>query len=371
MAEEVGGFFASLRLMTDDSSFQRGQAAVKGVGDSLAGMLKAGLAIAGITLGFKEFLHAADQAGKTLLMGDYLDMTAKSVIEWRGAVDEAGGSAEGFIGSIKTLHQNLIRLKEEGMDPGSKFFQNIAQLNVPGGPEALIKMSQGDQVKALMNAAMNSKDKDLGNDLILQLMGQDALQTVLYSRRTGKSINSLLTSAGKRNYMNDKDMAGALAGSGEFRKLGDTGAGMFSALSAKTMAALAPQLELLNTWLEAHRDDIANMTTALGNLAGVLLGKAAGMIPSGVRILEGKATTEDWFPGGLPWQGRFWTGMADDFRRDFLGGGKNPIGAPEPWELMSGQNPPRGSVVHIEIRDRTSGGVQVSHDALGIAGQSR
>jgi hypothetical protein len=343
MAEEVGGFFASLKLQADQASFQRGIGSIKGVGDELARLVKIGLGIAGVTIGIKELLNAANKQGQLLLTANYLQMNADAVTTWSGAIKEAGGNSSAFIDSIKGLHQNLVRLKEEGMDPGNKFFQNIAQLGV--NPGDLVNMTQDQQVRTLMNAARNSKNPNLANDLILQLLGPDALNAVLYSRATGRSLDQMRGEAAKAIY--NPNRAGALAGMGQLRQAGGKFEGMWEAFSSKFIADLAPELKRLNDWLGQHQDEISQMIDAMAKLAAALVINVAVPV---TKMMTGKMTSEDWFGKnnrGLPWTAQYWV--------DFWNMGKNIFsGHPDaPLPLL-------GKDVKITIEDKTQGGVKVT-----------
>jgi len=348
--ENVGGFFASLKLNADQASFQRGVGSIKGVGDELARLVKIGLGIAGVTVSFKKLLDAANKQGQLLLTSNYLQMNADAVTTWSSAVTEAGGNASAFIDSIKSLHQNLVRMKEEGMDPGTKFFQNIAQLGV--NPGDLVNMTQDQQVRTLMNAARNAKNPNLANDLILQLLGPDALNTVLYSRATGRSIDQMRAEAAKGIY--GPNRAGALAGMGQLRETGTRFQGMWEAFSSKVIADLAPELKRLNDWLEHNHDEISAMIDAMSKLAASLLISAAGPIQA---ITTGnlKYSSAVAHPGAMPWTAAYWKDTLEELRQVIAG--------------------PHGT---LTIENKTQGGVKVTptgiqelHKAADIVGQQR
>jgi hypothetical protein len=295
-------------------------------------MVKAGLAIAGVAESIKGLLDAANKQGQLLLTANYLQMSADAVTTWSGAIKEAGGNSSAFIDSIKGLHQNLVRLKEEGMDPGNKFFQNIAQLGV--NPGDLMNMTQDQQVRTLMNAARNSKNPNLANDLILQLLGPDALNAVLYSRATGRSLDQMRGEAAQGIY--GPNRAGALAGMGQLRQTGGKFEGMWEAFSSKFIADLAPELKRLNDWLGQHQDEITQMIDAMSKLASALLINVAAPIMKSITTGDISNSSIVAHPGAMPWTKQYWE---DTFQllKDIL---KGPIG--------------------FRVEDKSQGGVKVT-----------
>jgi hypothetical protein len=297
--------------------------------------VKIGLGIAGVTIGIKELLNAANKQGQLLLTANYLQMNADAVTTWSGAIKEAGGNSSAFIDSIKGLHQNLVRLKEEGMDPGNKFFQNIAQLGV--NPGDLVNMTQDQQVRTLMNAARNSKNPNLANDLILQLLGPDALNAVLYSRATGRSLDQMRGEAAQGIY--GPNRAGALAGMGQLRQTGGKFEGMWEAFSSKFIADLAPELKRLNDWLGQHQDEISQMIDAMSKLASALLINFVS--PIAKSIITGDISNSSVVPHpGMPWTKGYWEDTWQ-MTKDFFSG-----------KMFRD--------IKIQIEDKTQGGVKVT-----------
>jgi hypothetical protein len=257
--EDVGGFFASLKLQTDDASFQRGIGALSGIAGGLKGLLTGGAALAGISLGLRGIIDAANKQGQLLLQGDYLGMSADAISAWSGAVNEAGGSAAGFNESVKSMHRSLVQLYAQGKT-NDQMFLNLGLLLEKSGSgisvDKFMGMGTNQQVMTLMNAARNFPDKQKGYEYLLSLLGPDALKTVQYSRVTGKGLQQMYSDALTRIYTGDQTRMGALKGTAEVRNLFDNMSGIWEGFSALAMSDSASRIKQINEWLKTNHENI-------------------------------------------------------------------------------------------------------------------
>jgi hypothetical protein len=255
--EDVGGFFASLKLMTDDASFQRGMGALSGIASGLKGILTGGAALGGISLGLKGIIDAANKQGQLLLQGDYLGMSADAISAWSGAVEEAGGSAQGFNESVKSMHRSLVQLYAQGKT-NDQMFLNLGLLLEKSGTsiDQFMNMNTNQQVKTMMDAARNFPDKQKGYEYLLSLLGPDALKTVQFSRKTGKGLDQMYSDALTRIFTGDQTRMGALKGTAEVRNLFGNMSGIWEGFSALAMSDAAPKIKEINDWFKANHENI-------------------------------------------------------------------------------------------------------------------
>lgn len=257
MAEDVGGFFARLSLKTDKESFDRGSGALVEILGGLKGLLGTAAGMAGITASLKGMYDAASKMGQLMITGDYLGMSADAITAWSGAVNEAGGSAEGFVNSVKTMHRNLVDLYALGKENDPMFTNLALLLGKTRSVDQFMKESTNQQVWDLMQAARTSKDPQKAYTYLLNLLGPDALKTIQYSRLTGKTLPQMYGEAGARDYATDRTRMGALAGTGEVRNLFDNMTGIWDAFSALAMSDAGPRIKKLNEWLRANHENIS------------------------------------------------------------------------------------------------------------------
>jgi hypothetical protein len=223
-------------------------------------------------------------------------------------------------------------------------------------------MSQDQQVRALMNAALSSKSPQLANDIILQMFGQSGLTALLYARRSGKSFDSMRGDASKRIFATDSDRSGALGGMAAFRNVGDEFKGIFEGMGAKTLSDLAPALREFTGWLSSHQSEISQMISGMAALTAGLLDFVGSPAISAFVIMSD-----------------VWAGKWDKARADINKYGEHmakllPSDVFD-WAMERGME---GAGISVRVVDRTAGGIKAAleygselHSALDQVGQSK
>jgi len=269
MAEEVGGFYVSLKALVDEGSFRKGIGNVNELANGLKGILMFGAGLFGIAASIKGIVDASSKSGQELMTARSIYMSADALEQWKGAAAEAGMNADSFFASLNQLNQQFVQMKKEGMDPGNKLFQDISQLNL--NPEALMKMDSAGRAKAMLNAALRMKDQDLAMDILRREGGGEMgmLQMESYMMIMHRNLDSILGDAAKRSYHPDR--YGAEGANADLRKIGNAGENAWTTFSDQLMKDLKPTLDVIVNWIQAHPDDIANMAKGLADLAASLI----------------------------------------------------------------------------------------------------
>ena len=279
MAEEVGGFFVGLKAITDEGSFRKGIGHISQMKDGLAGLIKTGLGIVGVTLGLKELINAASQQGQMLMTAKYVDMTASALEAWNGVMAEAGGSADALINSLGELNAAFVNMKSSGMSPSNQLFQDLAQLGL--SPEKLMGENSDQRAKDMLNAAMKSKDQAMAMQILRRNLGgmQGGLQAMLYAETTGQTIDQMYANARGRGGFNQNRLGGE-EGVADLRKLGDEFKNIFGAFASTIMKDLKPSLDSLLSWLGEHKGDIKNLIDGMSKLTAAMLKFMGGALAS-------------------------------------------------------------------------------------------
>lgn len=238
--------------------------------DGLAGLIKTGLGIVGVTLGLKELINAASQQGQMLMTAKYVDMTASALEAWNGVMAEAGGSADALINSLGELNAAFVNMKSSGMSPSNQLFQDLAQLGL--SPEKLMGEDSDQRAKDMLNAAMKSKDQAMAMQILRRNLGgmQGGLQAMLYAETTGQTIDQMYANARGRGGFNQNRLGGE-EGVADLRKLGDEFKNIFGAFASTIMKDLKPSLDSLLSWLGEHKDDIKNLIDGMSKLTEAVL----------------------------------------------------------------------------------------------------
>jgi len=285
--EEVGGFFVNLKMLTDDASFSRGTEGIKNITDGLTGLIEKGLAIAGVTLGIKDLIETAAAQGQMLITAQQANMSADALANWEGVLNHVGGSMSAFTTAASTMNQEFEKMSFGGKAPADDFFLAIAQLGL--SPEALKGEDQNKRMNDIMNAALNYKGpggKDYARILVRQLGGgMPGLESIfdylqLPSKdRNGATFASLQAKSSQEDFMNDSARGGAERGSAALRDLTTSLDSIKARLASDIMGALAPDIENLNKWLDAHKDDINNLLNGIAELTKTIV-ELIGFLPA-------------------------------------------------------------------------------------------
>ena len=274
MAEEVGGFFASLKLNTDEASFSRGAGKISDLAGGLKGLLLAGAGLAGLTLSFKALLDAASEQAKLGQMALSLGMSADNLQNWSAAVRIAGGDADAFVSSISNLNQKMVDLRAFGDKPGDKFWIAVRGLGV--NPNSMLNMNNDQRIAVLMKGAeklAHTGPQGLQNaqTFLREALGQSGVGLLTKAMQNKTTVADLYARGAGSQFTTGADMAGASKGMTEWNQSVETLKSVFNLFSDTVMRELAPSLKGLNAWLTANKGEIAKFTKAMADLATVLL----------------------------------------------------------------------------------------------------
>jgi hypothetical protein len=410
VAEEVGGFFASLKLNTDEASFSRGAGKISDLAGGLKGLLLAGAGLAGLTLSFKALIDAASEQAKLGQMAMYLGMSADNLQNWRAAIRTAGSDADSFVAAIGNLNAKMVGLRAYGEAPNDKFWIAVHGLGVD--PNAMLNMSNDQRVRALMQGAekLYGKNPQNAQRYLEDTLGKSSVDLLLRARQNKTTVSDLYNRGASSQYTTGRDMQGAAQGVTQWNQSVETLRSVFNLFSDTVMKNLAPSLKGLNDWLLANKDEITQLTKALADFATAVLqllgsavfksmdmalnaGKAAGAVPGSVdqrmasinMSRSAQALTSWMLPKALNEQikkaldqaeadARAGKGMPDNgpgAGKGMPDNGPGGWGAYAPlWNWIPGAASGAQRII-IEIKDRTTQGVQAAVDSAEKALSTR
>jgi hypothetical protein len=293
--EEVGGFFVSLKMLSDDASFRRGEEGIKNVTDGLGSLIAKGAAIAGVTIGIRDLIKAASEQGQMLITAQQANMSADALANWEGVLNHVGGSMGAFTNAATTMNQEFEKMQFGGKAPADDFFLALAQLGL--SPDKLKGENQDQRMKDIMSAALNYNGpggKDYARTLVRQLGGgMPGLESIFdylqlpAAATGGATFQSLWANAKKESFVNDKDRMAGEKGSAALRDLETTFKSIWGKLSSDIMGSLAPDIEKLNSWLDTHKDEIKNLIDGIAKLTDVIMKKLGGAAENAIDVLSG------------------------------------------------------------------------------------
>lgn len=106
---------------TDEAAYKLGESIGKAI-RQLGGFVAGYLAVRTLADSFWQAVHAADKLDET---ADRLDVNIETLSAYGDAVKIAGGTLEGFIGSIESLNNNLAMMEVTGKSRAAPFLKQL------------------------------------------------------------------------------------------------------------------------------------------------------------------------------------------------------------------------------------------------------
>jgi hypothetical protein len=278
MGEEVGGFFASLKLMTDEGSFQRGTGHLKSLSDKLSGLVMWAAGLIGIAEGIKAVVAAAAEAQNIAFSAERFGISFKSIKEWEAAWAETGGTIKDVTTMMEQLQRKQVEIFKQGK--GSMDWQAISMLGLDPGATA---RQAAPQMAASIIAAAESKirggaDRGAMLKVVDDLLGASASKQVEYDVAHGTSLGERMARMGGSVFETKADAYAGGSGVKEFMDLKTILANIGQAFSSKAMGAMADTLRNFNDWLLSHNDLIVRLVDNLAALVKALAEWTSGVL---------------------------------------------------------------------------------------------
>ena len=309
MGTHVGGFFADLNLITNESSFRKGTAKLHDVGDKIKKFssfaLKSFTLGGGGALGFAAAIAYADT--KTTLLAGALRMSSNSLVQYKMAASMAGVKSDELISSLASLEKKSQRLKLGEIDLGMA--KSLGMMGIQY--QSFMSQNSGDKMKTAMSAALGMGDKGLARELISDVLGDAGKEMFEYLEASGISLQSLLdkskellftnTQTRKNSMIFNQELHTTMGGLKEIGTLfGSTFAGEFTPVLRDLQQLIIKNKELIKTNVVKYAKELAKiggsvfhvlekgipivsgLITRLGGIEGVM--KKVGL---GFAIFEG------------------------------------------------------------------------------------
>ncbi len=280
----VGGFFASLALVTDEGSFKKGI----GMLNMLPGLLgKMGVATLGVASGFVA-MGASSAAALTKLADNakILGLSARQLDNWRNAARIAGGDADSFQESLSTLNKTFFNLKIGEVDKGT--IQGLGMSGADFG--AMQKMPMQDRIQYVLTRLESIKDPEMQKALTAKLLGQNGLTMLAQNQLSGSNFSNAYANASSRNLYTDENYSTAIKGK---KTLDETRVSLeetFNKIGIEIETALLPQLQEFSQWLKNNKQGLDDFAKAIGSIAKFIMSLISGT----VGVVQDLGKKEDW-----------------------------------------------------------------------------
>ena len=284
----VGGFFASLKLVTDEDSFKKGV----GVLNSFPDLLKKG-AVGVIGLGAALVgLGAVTANSMTSLaaMAKQLGMNAMTLDNWQNAVKLAGGDSESFTASIVAMNEAFRNLKI-----GEVKEDFIKATGMSGADFSKLQgMSNDQRLRTIWSALEKVQDPGKQQALIQKIFGQGGVDLFSRLQLQGTTLSTLYSQAAARNPNSQADYDAAIQASKDNASIMVSFEKSLQKLGIEFEKVLIPSLDSFASWLATNKDTmtafakaVGDVTTGLITFTGTITGGVAGSVDQKEKIALG------------------------------------------------------------------------------------
>lgn len=288
MAEDVGGFWASLKLIPDTASFQSGERALSGLVNGLK-------SIAGALLTYKladELVKLAQAQAQLNITASFAGLSTDALAEWGIMLRTANVDSAAFTSSLTALNNQFIRLQTQGEALPEGTAKSIGLLGLDltqiMGEDSASRAS--DIIAAATSYAAKTKDTAAAAQLVKNLLGDAGAQYFTWLQLSGKTLGGQADLARSLMYTNAGDRRAVMDPMADLNSLRASFGSMASEFATKFMIHLDPAFKNLLDYLadpknkQAILNTIDSWATALGKLtsglgnAAIALGSLTGAI---------------------------------------------------------------------------------------------
>jgi hypothetical protein len=382
VAEEIGGFWASLTLKSDESAFAKGERALQGIATGLGKIVGFGVGLASAMVGFTALMGKINQTQATMnITAAEAGVSTDALANWSIVMQTVGADTEGFIAALKDL-KNMTADLARGITPSNqKFVDMFGQLGIT--QKQWQGMDPGTLAQTILDNAVrqikSGKNRNTIANAVANLLGEGG-RTLLFSELlTGQSTAGYQRRAAQAMMTTESERLAAMGPAQDLNLFRSTIAEAKNLFAMKFMAAVDPALQKLLEYMVEHKKEISDtisewaknfgdLVTNAGPLID-LIGKLAGFAMLGAQgaellasLVTGKAT-EGQAVGFGERAAKFM--LPKEYQKSVDRFYRMHGGVPEPWEVAPAgsagaagrpQNPPP---LRLEVTDKTAAGIKV------------
>lgn len=261
----VGGFFASLALLTDEDSFKKGIGALTAVGEIGKKGAVGVLALGGAMIGLGA--ATANSMTKLAAMAKQLGMNALTLDNWQNAVKLAGGDSEAFTASIVNMNEAFRNLKI-----GEVKEDFIKATGMSGADFSKLQGMNNDQrLRAIWGALSNVTDPGKQQALVQKIFGAGGVDLLSRMQLQGTTLNQLYNQAAAMNPNTQSDYDAAVKGAQDNASIMVSFEKTIAKLGIEIEKALLPELDAFAAWLRNNKDELTAFSVAVGNITASLV----------------------------------------------------------------------------------------------------
>jgi len=283
--EDIGGFFAILRMQTDDASFAKAGSALTGV----ANIIK-GFALLKVGEGMIQLLSAMGKLNEQQALlnttSAQIGISTMELKSWQLMADMVGGSADSMAASLKGLMDITANLGRGITPDNQKFIDMLGVLGVTKWQG----VSPTDLAKNMLDNAMSKikQYRERGDKVgearirnaIDAMLGPSGNALLTAGITTGVSTQQLLTRAQSPLMTTQGQIQGAIGPMMDLKLFNSTIKEAENLFAMKFMAKVDPSLKDFLTYFHDNKDSIIQGLSDLASLLGTVTSGILGFLRS-------------------------------------------------------------------------------------------
>lgn len=258
----VGGFFASLKLLMDEASFKKGNDSLLSMGKNLAGIVLKATAVVGALAAIVNQVAKVTQVNQQAAWSANMNITALE--NWQNALKIANVDSQSFTSAIANMNKVFQNLKIGEVDEG--FIKSLGMLGLDFSK--MQRMSQEERLDAIFKAGAAMKDQAKAAQLIEKVLGSSGKDFFVYTQKTGIGYKQMLDDAKKRQLIGQQEATQANQINRAFNQIGVSLDEASKKILLSVGTALLPYLQDLAKWLQENSGELKKLADAIGKVVG-------------------------------------------------------------------------------------------------------
>lgn len=261
MAEEIGGFWASLKLKPDEGSFSKGESALRGIATGLkriAEVLIAGKIASEIT----KLAEAQAQLNVTAV---FAGTGVNQLTQWALMVKTAGQDSAAFVQGLSNLNMAFTRLQLGLGDLPQNMAAALGYLKLDLGKIMGEDSSQRarDIMAAAQRYAAETGKTAAAASLVGDLLGDAGSKYFAWLEASGKSLKSQIDLATRINFQQGGTIKEALSAVADFNAMKASLSSIASEFAGRIFFKVDPLFKQSLDYLVANKSEILELADTL------------------------------------------------------------------------------------------------------------
>lgn len=277
----IGGFFVSLGMNIDKSSFDAAEQALKGFENTTARITRALGVSTGSLFAMAKAAGAMETAEQKAARA--IGVGATKLTEWKVAAGIAGTSGAALIGTMTQLENKMQRLKLGQVD--QNLAKNLGFLGL--NYSDFSKMNSDQRMRAVFNKADGMEDQQKAALLIQETLGSGAREFYDYLKLSGKSLDQQLAEGRALNFTTEKSKKEAMLFNQEINAVAQGAKSIATFMGSNIAAKLTPAATRIKEILASNRELIQSGIIGFTDRLGIAVNGVIGFMGKISPVISG------------------------------------------------------------------------------------